>query len=465
MKKKQWACGLLAVAMVGSVGMLSGCSSQSAESTAAGTTAASSAMFEVTLDPNGGAFPDGSTDPVTISVQDGTAIPFGDYALTQEGDTHIGWYYTDGRPWPGARKVTGNETLVAKWTKTVEKEVYPLVMTNSVGEEIPMQVDNGIYQFTVVSQIYLGYAQRMGTYTLALDELQAAIDADDGSTGKLLLRCASNYTDATGTLYAEFYNDGTYDLYYDYTNEGNRTKYCMETGTWTLDGYTAPITPDAIPEEDGATRHNGWDADYAQATAETAEAADYVTIPGEMFFEVDAENSDTMKLHFGTNGVATIYMTTYSADIDAKYLWSYNEKDGLVVKYNGGEDNVLVLDGDTATLTDTYENTYTFSAKELIAAIPERTELFTAKATNSETMQAVFYEDGGIMIQFDMTSYGMAGQFADVAPGQWAQGDDGLRLAVGGTEIEPDETSDGGEFTYDGNTYAITGDELARLQG
>ena len=43
----------------------------------------------------------------------------------------------------------------------------------------------------------------------------------------MLVRAASNYVDATGTLYAELYNDGTYDLYYDYTNGGERTKYCM----------------------------------------------------------------------------------------------------------------------------------------------------------------------------------------------------------------------------------------------
>lgn len=469
MKKKQWVCGLLAVAMAGSVTALSGCSSQQAGSTAE-TAAVSTETFTVTLDPNGGAFSDGSTEPKTISVQGGTAIPFGDYALTQEGDTHIGWYYTDGKPWPGARKVTGDETLVAKWTKTKEKVVYPITLTNSLGDEVPLQEDNGIYQFTVVSDIYGGYAQRLGTYTLNLEDLQAAIDADDGSTGKLLLRCASNYTDATGTLYAEFYNDGTYDLYYDYTMDGNRTKYCMETGDWTLDGYTAPITPGEIPEEMGESRHTGWDADYEQATAESAaaeeeETVDIVTIPGESFYEVDADNSDTMKLRFDSNHVATIYMTSHDVNVDAKYLWKYSAQNGLVVNYNGSEDNALTIDGDNATLSDAFGNTYTFSVQAVVDAIPEGTELFTAKATNSDTMQAVFYADNGVMIQFDMTSYGMAGQFADVAPGQWSAGDDGLQIVINGTEMELAETSDGSEFTYDGNTYAISADDLAQLKG
>lgn len=468
MKKKQWAYGLMAVVMAGSAVILPGCSSRTSAGAAAQATTAEAVKaedYEVTLDPNGGAFADGSTEAKTITVTGGTTIPFAEYALTKEGDTHIGWYYTDGAPWPGARKVSGSLQLVAKWTKTVEKVVYPLVLINGTGDEVAMQADNDMYQFTVVSQIYGGYAQRMGTYTLNLKDLQAAIDADDGSTGRLLVTCPSNYKDSTGTLYGELYNDGTYDLYYDYTNAGERTKYCMETGTWTLDGYTAPITPDAIPEDE-SSRHVGWESVNGDtATAETAEAPEFVTIPGECFYEVNAENSDTMKLEFCSNGVATIFMTTYNATVDGKYLWNYDEKSGLTMTYNGGEENVVTVDGDTATLTDNYGNTYNFSVKELTDAIPERTQLFTAKATNSETMQTVFYADGSLTIQFDLTAYGQAGAFADVASGQWGVSDGVFRLAIGGTEIELSETTDGFEFAYDGNTYAVSADEYAQMQG
>ena len=97
--------------------------------------------------------------------------------------------------------------------------------------------------------------------------------------------------------------------------------------------------------------------------------------------------------------------------------------------------------------------------------IPESTELFTAKATNSDTMQAVFTAQGGINIQFNLTAYGMAGQFATTAGGQWGIVDDTLQLAINGQNVELTETADGSEFAYDGNTYAVTTDELAQLRG
>ena len=126
----------------------------------------------------------------------------------------------------------------------------------------------------------------MGTYTLHMDELQAAIDADDGTTGKMLVRCASNYKDTTGSLYAEFYNDGTTT---STTIHQRRRTYKILHGDRYMDvgRYTAPITPETVPE-DGSSRHVGWATDEEQATAETAEKADIVTIPGESFYEVDA---------------------------------------------------------------------------------------------------------------------------------------------------------------------------------
>lgn len=477
MKKQAIPCALLALALAGSMA-LAGCGGQTAPAESTAETAAAETtgqMFSVTLDPNGGAFADGSTEPRTIQVAEGTAVAFRDYPLTREGDTHIGWYLPDGAPWPGARKVTGDLDLVAKWTATVEEVVYPLVLTNAVGDAVPMQCDNNVYQFTVVSTIYGGYAQRSGTYTLYGDELQAAIDADDGSTGRVLVRAASNYVDATGTLYAELYNDGTYDLYYDYTNGGERTKYCMETGSWTLEGYTAPITPDAVPE-DGSSRHTGWDESLLGAeasTAETAESdggeaeqAEFVTIPGETIFEVPAENSDTMSLRFCANGVAAIYMSTYETDVDAGYLWSYDKENGLTVHYHGGEENAVTLDGDTAALADNFGNTYSFAVSDLAAAIPQRELLFTAESTNSDTMKAEFYADGGFAILFDMTAYGAAGQFSTVAQGQWGPDDAGaVQLALNGAQLELTQAADGWTFATDGNTYAIPSADYDTLAG
>lgn len=475
MRKQAIPCAVLSLLMVGNAVLMSGCSQTTAPTSTAETATAETTgqRFTVTLDPNGGVFADGSTQPRTIEVAQGTAVAFRDYPLTKEGDTHIGWYMTDGAPWPGARKVNSDLQLVAKWTKTVEKVVYPLVLTNAYGDEVTMQCDNNVYQFSVVSSIYSGYAQRSGTYTLYGDALQAAIDADDGTTGRVLVRAESNYVDATGTLYAEFYNDGTYDLYYDYSTGGERTKYCMETGSWTLEGYTPPQTPAAVPE-DGSSRHVGWDESLlgGEATAEdateagTEEQAEFFTIPGEVIFEAPAENSDTMSLHFCANGVATVYMSSFSADADTKYLWSYDAENGLVIHYAGGEDNAAQISGDTATLADNFGNTYSFAVSELAAAIGQPELLFTAESTNSDTMKAEFYQDGSFSILFDMTAYGAAGQFATTGRGQWGVDENGsVSLALNGARLTLDQTGDGYEFAADGNTYAIPAADYNTLAG
>ena len=205
--------------------ILSGCTSKT-QNPAAQTAQqddANAATFSVTLNPAGGAWADGSTDAVTVEVKEGKAIDFAAYTPALEGNDLLGWYQQDGYPWPGARKVSGNVSLQAKWSATQVEATYDLVLTIN-GENETLEYENGVYQFTHVSSIYGGYAQRAGKYTVYEDELKAAIEADDGSVQRVLYHAGSNYIDATGIIYAEFYNDGEFELYYDYVNAGERTK-------------------------------------------------------------------------------------------------------------------------------------------------------------------------------------------------------------------------------------------------
>lgn len=335
----------------------------------------------VTLDPAGGAWSDGSTNAISVSVKEGKAIDFPSYMPEFEGNTLYGWYQTDGSPWPGARKVTGDITLRAKWSVTVEEEVYKLVLTID-GEPVVMEYENGVYQFTFVSSIYGGYAQRAGKYTVYEDDLLAAMEADDGSVQRVIYLAESNYIDATGTLYAEFYNDGEFELYYDYTNAGERTKYPMNVGYWTYEGYTAPFENTPIPEASQMgyeSAHANWDAsliggetgggeDPPESTLSPGSDAE-IPEPDEVIYTADATESETMKANFSANGTMAIYMTTYETNIDAKYLWTAGE-DGLVITYNGAEDNIAVDNGDgTYTFSDNYGNDYAVSLADLLAAV------------------------------------------------------------------------------------------------
>lgn len=232
--------------------------------TAAGQTASgaddkNAPVHTVTLDPNGGAWSDGSTDVREVEVREGHAVDFPSYMPQYEGNTLYGWYQSDGSPWPGARKIAGDLTLKAKWSVAEEEVTYDLTLTLG-GEPVTMEYENGVYQFTVVSSIYGGYAQRSGKYTLYMDDLKAAMDADDGTVQRVLYHAGSNYVDSTGTIYAEFYNDGEFELYYDYVNGGIRTKYCMDTGYWTYVGYTAPFENTPIPVDESGM---GYDSEHA----------------------------------------------------------------------------------------------------------------------------------------------------------------------------------------------------------
>lgn len=427
----------------------------------------------VILDPNGGAFADGSTEPVTLTVADGEKIDFASWMPTWEGNTLYGWYMSDGKPFPGARKVTQDLTLKAKWNVEEEEVVYDLVLTID-DQPVVMEYEANVYQFTYVSQIYGGYAQRAGKYTLYENELRDAIAQDDGSEGRLLAVATSNYVDATGTIYGEFYNDGEFELFYDYTNNGERTKYCMNVGYWTLKDYTPPMpAQEIVPVENNfgfASAHSDWPQIGAAAEADsgegeaaageqaeageeaaTEEEAPWVAWPGETIFTADATESETMKLHFAANGIMGIYFSTVDMVIDNAYTWAFDEEGSLSIKYRGGEEPVSSVTDGVCELQDNYGNAYTFSVDELKAAIPEKAERFTCNASNSDTMTCTFFDDQSFEIHFDLAGFGMEG-YSVVSVGSWATDDAGtLQLALSGQAVEITD----GTFTIDGNTYVL----------
>lgn len=436
------------------------------------------ATYSVTLNPNGGVFADGTTDAVTIYVKEGTAIDFPSYMPAYEGNTLYGWYQADGSPWPGARKVTQNISLKAKWSVAVEEVTYALVLVIN-DEPVYLEYDNGVYQFTHVSAIYGGYAQRSGKYTVYEEDLLAAANADDGSVQRVIYHAESNYIDATGLIYAEFYNDGEFELYYDYTNAGQRTKYKMDTGYWYYEGYTAPFEPTPLEEDTGMgapSAHIGWDRSlldekYAQYSesgeteqpGETEEsAAEFTVFEGEVVYTADAVNSETMKAKFSSNGSMAIHMTTYGVNVDEKYIWSKNDQHGFTITYNGGTDNIATDNGDgTYSFKDEYDNTYTVVLEDLLAAVGEPVRLYTATATNSKTMLVYFYDNGSFNIMFDLTSFGMKGQYSAIGNGQWRYGEEaGLEVAVNGLLLELTENGEMLEFTTSDNTYAVNVAEL-----
>ncbi len=435
----------------------------------------SKATYTVTLNPAGGAWSDGSTEAKTVEVKEGTAIDFASYTPALEGNDLHGWYQQDGSPWPGARKVKENVSLRAKWSAAEVEVTYDLELTIN-GEKETLEYENGVYQFTHVSSIYGGYAQRAGKYTVYEEDLKNAIKADDGKVQRVLYHAGSNYIDATGTIYAEFYNDGEFELYYDYTNAGERTKYCMNTGYWTLAGYTPPFEATPIPvDETGmgyVSAHLDWDKSLTgEAEEEPKEEApaeekapDIVTLPGETIYTAEAQGSDTMKANFCDNGVMAVFITSYGVNVDEKYLWAFDESGALTLTYNGGEENVLTDNGDgTFSFTDGYNNTYTVDPAALKAAVKEPAKIYTASSVNSKTMFVFFYDNHTFTVNFDLTSFGQEGQFHVTKQGQWRVGEEHIELAAGGAAIEitadiSDTQPETSQITFpvDENTYALS---------
>ncbi|MBQ8159393.1 MAG: hypothetical protein IJ083_01475 [Clostridia bacterium] len=458
------------------------CICQAGQKNTAATTGSatvdSGASYQITLNPSGGLWADGTQDTKTFQVTEGTAIDFPSYMPSLEGNDLQGWYQADGKPWPGARKVQGDTTLWARWSATEMEITYDLVLTIG-GENETLEYENGVYQFTHVSSIYGGYAQRAGKYTIYEEDLKRAIEADDGSIQRVLYHAGSNYIDSTGTIYAEFYNDGEFELYYDFTNAGERTKYCMNTGYWTLAGYTAPFEATPIPvDETGmgyTSAHIDWDktltgeADQAEEepakeAAETETAKDFETLPGDIIYTADALESETMKANFSDNGVMAIFMSSYGVNVDAKYLWKLDEEGNLTVTYEGDEENILVTDDEgRLTFSDNYGNVYAVDAEALKAARKEPQKIYTANSVNSGTMFVFFYDNHTFTVNFDLSSFGQAGSFHVTAEGQWVLGESGIQMVRDGEKIEitasvdPAHPEEGSiTFPVDENTYALS---------
>lgn len=213
---------------------------------------ANATYYTVTLDPNGGAFADGTSETKTIQVKEKGKINFADYGVTWEGNEMYGWYYTDGTPFPAARKITENIVIKAKWSAAEIKEEIGLALRDYLNNEISPDYDDGVYQFYKNSPIYGGYAQRGGKYTIYEDELKAALEENKNSEKAVCVyTIKSNYKDSTGGCYAEIFNDGTMELIYDFTNGGERTKYTMEVLAYTLKGVTMPFETPALPDVSG----------------------------------------------------------------------------------------------------------------------------------------------------------------------------------------------------------------------
>ena len=441
--------------------------------------------WSVTLNPAGGVWPDGTTEAVTFTVPAGTKIDFAAHTPSLEGNDLLGWYYANGQPFPGARKVTENVSLWAHWSASQVEVTYDLVLTTASGEKLTLEYENGVYQFTQVSMIYGGYAQRAGKYTLYEEELRTAMAGDDGSASRVLATAGSNYIDATGTIYAEFYNDGEFELYYDYTNAGARTKYCMETGYWTLAGYTAPLANTEIPvDETGmgyTSAHVDWDRSLLVSDADTYAAAEkeaaaqagedtegqaeataepekeFTVQPGVVIFTADAANSDTMKLWFYDNGLMSVYFTSFTYEMDKDYIWAFDEEGNLTITWHGEGDALNTVADGVCTMADTHDNTYSFSVADLAAAVPEKAELLTIPATNSDTMKVVLYSNHTCAELFDLSGFGQEGQFYAVSSGTWSEAEDGqLSLALDYAAVPV--MVEGKALSFDlpsGNNYAV----------
>lgn len=356
------------------------------------------ATYTVTLDPNGGTWADGTNETVTVEVQEGKAVDFASYMPEYEGNTLYGWYQTDGSPWPGARKISGDTKLRAKWSVAEEEEVYALTLTID-GEPVTMEYEDGVYQFTFVSSIYGGYAQRAGKYTVYEEDLLAAMEADDGTAQRVIYLAESNYVDATGVIYGEFYNDGEFELYYDYTTGGKRTKYPMNVGFWTYEGYTAPFENTPIPEGDMMgyeSAHAAWDdtmlgrepadepageaaggeetpAEGEETPAEGTEGAGSEVEPGENLYTANATVSTTMFAFFHDNNVVTTNYSLESFGMEGQFsivdrgTWSL-DGDVLTIEI-GGNATELTDMGDGTFQFTVGDNTYSVVMADFLAAV------------------------------------------------------------------------------------------------
>lgn len=100
-------------------------------------------QYTVTLNPNGGTWPDGTTGNRELTLYYGAPIPEGNEPM-KDGEAFGGWYTADGKPFGG---VSGDVTLNAKWGEGVNFNInyhlmdvtgnYPSESTHAIGIGTP----------------------------------------------------------------------------------------------------------------------------------------------------------------------------------------------------------------------------------------------------------------------------------------------------------------------------------------
>lgn len=462
--KKRALLGALALMLGGTLGLsvLASCDKGGSSQTGGEKVEDPNAPhYTITLDPNGGAFADGSTEAKTISVQEGFAIDWSKYELVWEGNDHLGWIYSEsGRPFPGAREIKEDTTLKARWSATEEVVSYDLTITIAE-EELTLAYEAGVYQFYYTGEIYGGYTKRGALYTVYADELMALAKKDDGTKERTLYRAESNYTEATGgEVYALFYNDGSFELFYKYMYQGAWENYSMLMGYWTYKGYTPPFTaPEAPKFGQGICMHKDWEKFYDDGEEEPEVPVEEEK-PEEATTAEDAKevyvgtcsNTDTMRIVFFDDNTYQLQYDLAGQGMEGFYAVG-------TYKYStDGELNVGV------TLTDNGDGTASFTVdgntyvvqldKFSVTPKEEASELYTAKSTNSKTMIAVFNSDGTYDIKYDLSAMGSSG-FHTTESHKWS-----FVNGVLDVEVESEDKGDTIEFTTGGNTYSVVKAEL-----
>ncbi len=477
MHSKKRKLFLSACLILSSVAFLSGCDSSSENSGGGNTSEEITTWYTVSLNPNGGTFSDGTTDTKVIQVGENHAIDFSQYDVTYEGNVLYGWYYENGSPWPGARKVTEDVSLVAKWNVAAEEVEVGLDIWDANGTHLTIREDGGIYQFSRSSSIYYGYATRTATYTIRHDDLVNAIEnVETDGKAQCVIHAEGSYYDATGSCYAEFFNDGTVELFYDYTYGGSRSKYSMESFYYSVEGVTFPYEAPSELAESGTSTHYA-DNDEAIAGGPGCNTGDdsgntggdtgggettsllqsYVL--GDVIYTASATNSETMSAAFYDNGYISIQYSGYNAGYYFTYSYSA-ESDLTITAVSDG--SAVTVSEDTAgtyTFSDGIGNTYSISESELAEAIPEASTLIDINATVSTTMLLRFYDNHTYSVLYYYADY--ATYVAIGVNGTWNySADNGFEMGgASGTLTQADD----GTYTYNdgmGNDYEFTASQI-----
>lgn len=490
---RKWAATLLfSVLLVPTGAALAACSPEPEDPSKPGEYDPNATYYTVTLDPNGGAFSDGTTEKKEIQVKEKDKIDFSAYEVFYEGNEMYGWYYTDGSPFPAARKITENITIKAKWSVAEEKQEVGLTLIDYVNTVLSVDYEDGVYQFYKNSPIYGGYAQRGGKYTVYEDELKAALAANAGSEKAVCVYTAkSNYRDTTGGCYAEFFNDGSIELIYDYTYGTERTKYTMEVLAYTIEGVTMPFTTPALPDISGSAMDDNGNYNASALASKSVHYADNAAAliggpgtlenpfeddepeePGDVVLSAKAEVDDesvfvryaanngstTMFLQFNRDGTFACLFDTSAYGVVGFHTtgsgtWTIAGGELIMEGYGSltTEDGVCVFD-------DGGGNTYAFASSDFIPVLSEIVDVdddtvFVRYAANngSTTMFLQFNRDGSYTVKMNYGNYGLV----DIGvKGTWTIADGALALVGGGTMTEQF-----GVYTFEdgnGNTFAFT---------